>query len=170
MGRAAAVTQRPLPDVVSFATGWIRQGQRTSTGEPIQAGPPLTSRRRRLSGKKTEAPDTHAKNFSRGSPGALFIEWAERPQSHKDSSRMSCLSLLDGQDKDKGHTRRADSGRRQRSPIGAGDCPERKQKRRIPTPKTFPGEAPELDSLTIKPGRSWKKDKAKGLPFPAPVR
>ena len=30
------------------------------TGEQIQAGPPLTSRRRRLSGKKTEAPDTHA--------------------------------------------------------------------------------------------------------------
>ena len=29
-------------------------------GEQIQAGPPLTSRRRSLSGKKTETPDTDA--------------------------------------------------------------------------------------------------------------
>ena len=142
---------------MSFGYWMDKPKTKDITGEQIQAGPPLTSRRRRLSGKKTEAPDTHAKNFSRGSPGALFIEWAERPQSHKDSSRMSCLSLLDGQDKDKGHTRRADSGRRQRSPIGAGDCPERKQKRRIPMPKTFPGEALEPYSLNGQSGSSHTK-------------
>ena len=39
----------------------------------------------------------------------------------------------------------------------APDCPERKQKRRIPMPKTFPGEAPELDSLTAQRGRSQTK-------------
>ena len=64
---------KPLPDVVSFATGWTRQGQRTSIN------------------------------------------------------------------------RRADSAGPHRSPVGAGDCPERKQKRRIPMPKTFPGEAPEIE-------------------------
>ena len=53
--------------------------------------------------------------------------------------------------------RRADLGRRQRSPVGAGDCPERKQKHRIPMPKTFPGEAPELDSLNVPSGRSHTK-------------
>ena len=52
--------------------------------------------------------------------------------------------------------RKADSGRR-RSPVGAGDCPERKQKRPIPMLKSFPGEAPELDSLTAKRGRSQTK-------------
>ena len=57
----------------------------------------------------------------------------------------------------KGNDGEADSGRRQRSPVHAGDCPERKQKRRIPMPKTFPGEAPELDSLTAQRGRSQTK-------------
>ena len=64
--------------------------------------------------------------------------------------------------------RRADSGRRQRSPVT--ELSGKKQKHRIPMSKTFPGEASELDSLTIKAGRSWGKDAAKVLPFPAPVR
>ena len=40
--------------------------------------------------------------------------------------------------------RRADSGRPHCSPVRSGNCPERKQKHRIPMPKTFPGKAPEL--------------------------
>ena len=39
----------------------------------------------------------------------------------------------------------------------APDCPERKQKRRIPMLKSFPGEAPELDSLNIQSGRDHTK-------------
>ena len=53
--------------------------------------------------------------------------------------------------------RRADSGRPHCSPVRSGNCPERKQKHRIPMPKTFPGEAPELDSLTAQRGRSHTK-------------
>jgi len=60
MGRAAAVTQRPLPDVMSFGYWMDKPRTKGITGEQIQAGPPLTSRRRRLSGKKTETPDTDA--------------------------------------------------------------------------------------------------------------
>ena len=37
--------------------------------------------------------------------------------------------------------RRADSGRPHCSPVRSGNCPERKQKHRIPIPKTFPGES-----------------------------
>ena len=61
-----------------------------------------------------------------------------------------------GKPRTKGISRRTDSGPR-RSPVGAGDCPERKQKRRIPMPKTFPGEASEPDSLNVQSGRGHTK-------------
>ena len=53
--------------------------------------------------------------------------------------------------------RRADSGRPHCSPVRSGNCPERKQKHRIPMPKTFPGEAPEPYSLNGQSGSSHTK-------------
>ena len=76
-----------------------------------------------------EAPELDSLNAQRGrsqtktAPGCrVFRYWMDKPRT-------------------KGYDRRANSGRRQRSPVGAGDCPEGKQKRRIPMPKTFPGES-----------------------------
>ena len=92
-----------------------------------------------------EAPELDSLNAQRGrsqtktAPGCrVFRYWMDKPRT-------------------KGYDRRANSGRRQRSPVGAGDCPERKQKHRIPMPKSFPWEAPEPDSLNVQSGRGHTK-------------
>ena len=158
MYRAAAVTQRPLPDVMSFGYWMDKPRTEGLTGEQIQAG--TTAHQWAPEIVRKENPNTGYRylNLFPEKPRSLFIDCTERPQLDKDRSRMSCLSLTGwtGQGQ-KDINRRTDSGRRRRPPVRAGDCPERKHKHRIPIPKSFPGKAPELDSLTAQSGRSHTK-------------
>ena len=80
---------------------------------------------------------------------------AQRGRSYKETA-PGCHVFLYWIDKSraKGLTGEQIQAGPRRSPVGAGDCPERKQKRRIPMSKTFPGEAPEPDSLNVQSGRS----------------
>ena len=82
---------KPLPDVVSFATGWIRQGQRTSTGEPIQAGPTAHQYAPEIVRKENRNTGYRCLKLFPEKPRSLFIDCTQRPQSHKDGSRMLCL-------------------------------------------------------------------------------
>ena len=158
MYRAAAVTQRPLPDVMSFGYWMDKPRTEGLTGEQIQAGTTAHQWAPEIVRKENTNTGYRYLNLFPEKPRSLFIDCTERPQLDKDRSRMSCLSLTGwtGQGQ-KDINRRTDSGRRRRSPVRAGDCPERKHKHRIPIPKSFPGKAPELDSLTAQSGRSHTK-------------
>ena len=93
-----------------------------------------------------EAPELDSLNAQRG-----------RSQT-KTAPGCHVFRLLDEQAKDKGHYPESRFRPAPHSPVDAGDCPERKQKRRTPMSKTFPGEASELDSLTAQSGRKSHKD------------
>ena len=64
---------------------------------------------------------------------------AQRGRSYKETA-PGCHVFLYWIDKSraKGLTGEQIQAGPRRSPVGAGDCPERKQKPRIPMPKTFP--------------------------------
>ena len=98
-----------------------------------------------MSGKKTESRIPVPKTFPGKAP-ELDSMTAQSGRSYKETA-PGCHVFLYWIDKPraKGLTGEQIQAGPRRSPVGAGDCPERKQKRRIPIPKTFPGKAPELE-------------------------